>query len=574
MAFDYSGGVGASLARALTAAGQGYEEGINERLQRQAEQAQIQNANAAPIIDFLNAHPGASLQQAYDYVSGARSGSVPVALPPPVQNAPAAPPPAQSGNLGTPVAPKNMGSGDLGVPLRPAMNGSGNLGTPPPNPVTQAFAPLVPPPAAKPMPPALAQALAPIVPNPPMPGVPQPTAVVPPVAPTSAPASPQVAPPPVPAPVNAGVPPMPPATPPVVPLPWTQRPLRDVVGPSQQELIWGVRTQAANDRNKLLADKYGNDAMKNFTASLAQYSTNPEAQMRLAQMWDQRTGTTDFTNYLQGGTGLSDKAANDQAKEAISQQRADAYTNLTNARIPDILAAAGLKTAQGKFYDARTGEVVPLADAQIKLEGSRSALLGVQADELPKMDLAKMALEKAEGNADTSRAASAAENADTGRINAGTRAALTTAQIQHLASENGVDAARIEEISQKDPAFVQNSIALRAAQDRLQKARSIQDTTQRKYALNLAYQDINRLEPLVYQRLRGNGAPAPPAPAPATPVPQVPAVPMPGQRPAPAPRQAAPTYTPSALKTINGVTKPVSEWRQIYQQQTGKPAPF
>lgn len=253
--FQYSGGVGAQLANALSNVGKGYEQGVDDKLKRAQESAQTagiqqQTTNAGydqpnKIADEIQSYilqygvPAETATNAVRYAHG--MPPIPSSAPSPTgPTAPAPPMPSptggSAGNLGTP-APSPIPIDPGMTPGPPSGNGSGNLGLPAQtNPVTQAFAPIVPPPAPGHLPAGVAQAFAPISPSPnPMPmGASAPITPLPAVTP-ALPAT--MAPTAQPAP-NPAYQPFDPQAPSPTPLA-----LR------QAEIMWGSRKQIQDEKN-------------------------------------------------------------------------------------------------------------------------------------------------------------------------------------------------------------------------------------------------------------------------------------------------------------------------------------
>lgn len=161
-----------------------------------------------------------------------------------------------------------------------------------------------------------------------------------------------------------------------------------------------------------LKTKYGQDTWNKFWTNVNLHSKTPDAQKEIASSYDKQSGTHDFTDALQNGTGPTDKAMNDDAKLAILKQRADTYGDITKARITDITAAAGLKREQGKYIDAKTGEVVPLAQADIKMKQATADYLGARTGEVVPLADAEIAYKGALGDAATANVDSTRERSD------------------------------------------------------------------------------------------------------------------------------------------------------------------
>lgn len=264
-----------------------------------------------------------------------------------------------------------------------------------------------------------------------------------------------------------------------------------------------------------LKGRYGDQAVQAFLQQASKYSTDPAAQMKLAQLYDERSGTTDFTDAIAGGTGSTDKAQYDAGRLALDKEHQDAYSGLINARIPDILAQAGLTRAKTGLVDAQTGVVIPEAEAKIRLEGATANVLGIRAEDMPGLDASTIAYKSALGAAATSNAASTAENADTNRYNAQSRAALDNANITRLATQNNLTEAEIIKTGESNPGFAPTLRALSDAQDRLARIPNEQyaSSADRATAMKAAQHDVNylstQLNGLLPRQAPGGALPAP-----------------------------------------------------------------
>lgn len=160
----------------------------------------------------------------------------------------------------------------------------------------------------------------------------------------------------------------------------------------------GARIAMQSQHYDDIRQHYGDQALANFEREIAQYSSNPEAQHQIALRYDEEHRTTKFTDSLQGGTGATDR-------ERIAALRAEDYHQQVSAHIREIEASVGLKHAQGKYLDAKTGEVVPDAVAHRALWKATADFLSTRGSEVVPLAEAHIAYEDALGDAATENAA-------------------------------------------------------------------------------------------------------------------------------------------------------------------------
>jgi hypothetical protein len=211
----------------------------------------------------------------------------------------------------------------------------------------------------------------------------------------------------------------------------------------------------------------------------------------------------------------------------------------------------------------------------IRLHNAQAALTGVKATDQPGLD------QSLEGYR-SDLGAAAGENAGTNRINAGTKAAVATQDIAFLAAQTGVDQARIQQITEKDPNFTQQIDLLKGSLARKQQALDNPklDTATQKRIVDAEDVNIKQLYGGIISRLQSTGNITAPStqPAAGATVPTVPAIGSQPRQGKPTPRSTAyrngQTGKPTDMRTIGGITRPISEWRAEYQRLKGKPAPF
>lgn len=555
--YQYSGGVGAALARALTGAGQGYEQSIDDRARRKQQEAtteltraQTENQKFEPtkaIADWtqhiMDQYPGIDPLAAQN-LARQMAGQTPIPaqqaplpthdvmsnLPPP---RPLIQPPSQIGSNVQPIGLPPQAGGNL-LKAGPRINDILSTSVAPPVPSPNALArPVGPPPAPTGLiaMPGDTQVMPPtgLVAHPgdwvPPPRTEQ--QLPPPMqapdwqAPDAAPNVPgpttATAPPNVPTPTSSP----PPAPPGYVPFDMT-KPLESQYGPTADmrrttALIEG-RQSVASGKNATALQKTFDIAVGAIgilpTDSDATKANKLQQQIAKATEYDQLNGGHNFTDYvMQSGGILSTN------KDAIASGRAQSYSDIVAARIPEITAQAGLAKARTGYVDAQTGQVVPDAQAKRRLQQATAGFLTAKTGEVVPLAEAEIAYKSALG-------ASSTANADTNRYNSQTRSALATATIQHLASATKMDAARIEEIANKDPNFVQAVKLLQDAVDRKQKAQTyIFNPKLREDAIANADKDIETYGSVVKGRLNGSSNNAPPATAAPTSSVQPPTVP-------------------------------------------------
>ena len=71
------------------------------------------------------------------------------------------------------------------------------------------------------------------------------------------------------------------------------------------------------------------------------------------------------------------------ATTELTAIKASMYPQLTLSRVQENMATANLRGSQGKFYDARTNEVVPMAQAKILLDNAQAGKANMDTQTLP-----------------------------------------------------------------------------------------------------------------------------------------------------------------------------------------------
>ena len=77
------------------------------------------------------------------------------------------------------------------------------------------------------------------------------------------------------------------------------------------------------------------------------------------------------------------RAANLTASGDLMAIKANLLPQLTLSQIQENMASAGLRASQGKFFDARTNEVVPLAQAKMALDQAQTGKANMDTQTLP-----------------------------------------------------------------------------------------------------------------------------------------------------------------------------------------------
>ncbi len=90
-----------------------------------------------------------------------------------------------------------------------------------------------------------------------------------------------------------------------------------------------------------------------------------------------------LVNPLQAPPLVAARANSLNASAGLNQLKAQFYPNLTQSQINDNLGKAGLMTAQGRFYDAKTKEEVPMDQAKIALDHSLAYQAAQNGSTLP-----------------------------------------------------------------------------------------------------------------------------------------------------------------------------------------------
>jgi hypothetical protein len=191
---------------------------------------------------------------------------------------------------------------------------------------------------------------------------------------------------------------------------------------------------------------------------------------------------------------------------ATGAQKAQTAADLAKAHIQEILAGAGLKVSQGKYYDVKTSRVVPDSVATDKMKDATTKFLGTRNDLAPGEAHSQEAYRAAMG-------AAASSNAQSNAFNAETKAELAQAQIHKIVADTGYTEARIKQVAEKDPYFTA-MVTMRDKANDL-KAQAAKNTTYdapTRARIMAGYDaDIHKADDYINSRLTSNGQSAPPA---------------------------------------------------------------